>query len=125
VYLTELDGGPDANKKEQREMADHKIRIDNTGKIVNDDRSVKVKKKDQDQVTWDSQGNSGPWKIVFPPGPPPYKGSPFPSPTFTVPRQGSVSSGQSNVPPSTASYKYEVRDGNDRITDDPDILIDE
>jgi|SoiMethySBSTD1v2_1073268.scaffolds.fasta_scaffold2413976_2 hypothetical protein len=105
-------------------MSDLIIHVDNTGKIVSSDRTVRLK-KNLDQATWNSQGLSGPWTIVFPSGPEPYVGSPFASSTFHVPRLGTVNSGPPLSTASDISYKYEVRGPDGNITDDPEILIEE
>lgn len=92
------------------------VRIDKSGRVI--ERQVKVSKGGDDQIQWESQGNGGPWIVLFP------AASPFESPAFIVPTQGYVMSGIPFVNHSTRAYKYEVRDGNGRLMDDPDVIVD-
>jgi hypothetical protein len=102
------------------------VRIDNTGKVIEGDRRIRLSKIGNEQIHWSSQLASGPWTVIFPAptsGPPAYSGSPFSASTFTVPPIGSVASGEVVVSPSGTEYKYEVRDSQGTLTDDPDVLI--
>jgi len=100
------------------------VRIGTDGKVIHSDRKVKLSKKQKDEVHFSSQANSGPWHVIFPAGPAPYVGSPFGKDSFVVPKVGNVASGEVVVPPGTTEYKYEVRDSEGNLTDDPDVLID-
>ena len=45
--------------------------------------------------------------------------------TFTVPKGGTVSSGPITANPSTfpVKFRYEVHDNDDKVIDDPDVII--
>jgi hypothetical protein len=100
-------------------MAIFPARIDPNGRVIGSDRTIRLSLRNNDEAQFTSQGTSGPWTVVF------TNTSPFSSATFTVPQSGNVRSGRPTVQPGPASYKYEVRNSEGRITDDPDILIDE
>src|SRR5262245_1348488 len=97
-------------------MAIKPARIDSDGKVITADRRIHLSKRFDDEIQWTSQGQSGPWTVVF------TNVSPFSSTTFTVPVNGNVRSGLPVVEQSATEYKYDVREG-DRITDDPEVLI--
>src|SRR5437016_3614753 len=101
-------------------MAIVPARIDASGKVVTNDRKLKVSKKNQEQIQWIAEDDGGPWTVVFlaasSPGasatavqtPTTYHGSPFSESTFDVPQAGNVRSGVAVVAASATEYKYEV-----------------
>lgn len=104
-------------------MAIFPVQIDANGKVVTNIHR-NLSKTSNDEAQWTSQGNTGPWTIVFPPADATYNGSPFRASSFTVPQNGNVRSGVPTVPSGTTAYKYKVEDSNGNVTDDPDILVD-
>ncbi len=95
------------------------IKINPNGWIANSDARTPASKSGGDSITWRAVGQGGPWKVVF------LSTSPFASTTFTVPKGGTVSSGPITANPSTfpVKFRYEVHDNDDKVIDDPDVII--
>ena len=70
---------------------------------------------------WIAQGGGGPWKITFDKD---INGSPFSETTYTVGPGGSAGSTGGPIAGVVGrTYKYNVRNANNNITDDPDVDI--
>jgi hypothetical protein len=109
------------------------VLIDPSGKVVNEDRVVKVSKSGHEDVRWVAIGGGGPWTITFdkvtgPSSYPVAAGSPFTNTAYTVANGGSGGSTGGPVAGLVGwTYQYQVRAGyndvNGTVTDDPDIDV--
>jgi hypothetical protein len=101
------------------QMPPKTININPNGMIANADARVGIKKSTNDTVTWNANGQGGPWTIVF------LTSSPFGTSTFTVPQGGTKDSGQItvNFPGTPVKFRYEVRDASKNVVDDPDVIL--
>ena len=110
-------------------MAQAAVRISATGQVI--DTPVKVSKRQNDDVLWVATENGGPWTITFDKtsGAAPSTfavapGSPFSESTYTVARGGSHGSIGGPINGYVGStYRYNVRDANGNVTDDPDVDV--
>ena len=107
------------------------VRINKAGQVVALDNPVKVSRKEKDDVLWVALEGGGPWTITFDKindgGPSKYPikaGSPFGQSTYTTGNGGSGGSTGGPVGDERYTYRYNVRDANGRVTDDPDVDVD-
>jgi hypothetical protein len=105
------------------------VRIDTRGRVL--DQVVRVSKGNSERVMWVALGNGGPWTITFDKPPassdraPFEPGSPFDQVMYEVER-GSfkiTAYGPKADAREDKTYKYNVRNSDGKITDDPDIDI--
>lgn len=102
------------------------VRIDPRGRAQ--EHVVKVKKDEDENLTWCALGNGGPWKVTFDKGTPnpfgPAGGAP---PFYTVPKGGCVQTQGGPVNGNVGvTYKYNVRDPSlpgEPVTNDPDVDV--
>jgi hypothetical protein len=104
------------------------VRINRDGQVM--DTPVKVSKNKKDDVLWIAIEGGGPWTITFDKAsaaPSTYalaSGSPFSENTYTVAQGGSHGSTGGPVNGFVGStYRYNVRDANNTVTDDPDVDV--
>jgi hypothetical protein len=99
-------------------MATLQIKIKKNGRIVDNHCRKTLSKKANDSVRWIAM-DSGTFTVTFP------DGSPFEESTFPDISQGnSVASGPVRGT-KYQTYKYVVTDAKGKVTDDPDILVDD
>jgi hypothetical protein len=102
------------------------VRIDTKGRAL--DHVVHVSKAYSENVMWVAQGNGGPWTITFDKAQgaiPHSAGSPYSQTSYTVQQGafGMTSGGPDAKTVAGQTYKYNVRNQDGVITDDPDIDI--
>jgi hypothetical protein len=127
IHSLHCAGSTPARKESSMPQA---IRINGTGQVVANDRVVAVRRNED--VLWIATQNGGPWKITFDKSPsggqgtyPIVPGSPFSQADYAIAQGGSGGSTGGPVNGTVRrTYRYNVRNASDVITDDPDIDID-
>ncbi|MSO45755.1 MAG: hypothetical protein EXQ59_03170 [Acidobacteria bacterium] len=100
------------------------VRIGNVGtekgKVKTGHRRVHLSKSYGEQVLFVTQGQGGPWTVVFDKS----EGSPFGQTSYTVLAGSYKKSGAPDSNAAEGRYRYSVYDANGNLKDDPDIEID-